>query len=297
MLQPYDFHSLIILNIFYLIIISLPILHIIHFRGNYKIPFPSIIRKFTRYEEFFMKLMFKILNLNFLYKYKSLRFIPEAISKLAGGIIQPSLYTLQELKATLNQIYKNNGDFSECYSAILLRPCPCRDAQRNYSTKLPNVTDVLFTTNKKEIKKNKNNIFITKEQLFKRLDYFDEMGLMHIVLGCMGQEGYGLNICNCHKSVCFVLKAVIGRGIQGGLKKSSKIAVVNAEKCKGIEDCGKCLTRCQFNAREARDNKGAVIEEICYGCGLCANSCPEKATTMIARKHYHPGYIPIMWLK
>jgi len=286
------------INIFVLMLITFPILHIFHIRGDNKIPFPSLFRRFTRYEEFMMKLMFKILRMDFLYKYKSLRFIPELIVKLARGTIQPSIFSLEELKGVLNHTYSEHTNYSEDDKVIILRPCPCRDALRKYSTTLPNVTDVLFTDNRnKDIKNTKNNIFITKAQLFKKLDYFEEKGLVHMVLGCMGQEGFGLNICNCHKSVCFVMMAVLGRGIKNGLTKSSKIATIDINKCKGPDECGKCLTRCQFHAREKENGKGSIVLDRCYGCGLCATSCPEQATTMIAREGYEPNYFPRAWLK
>ncbi len=288
-----------LINFFVFILINLPILHLLYFLGETKIPLPpSIFRRFTRYEEFFMKLMFKILRTDFLFKYKSLRFIPELIVKFARGTIQPSVFSLDELKSVLDHTYSEHTNFSEDDKVILLRPCPCRDAQRKYSTRLPNVTDVLFTANRnKKIKNTSNNKFITKKELFEKLDYFEEKGLVHVVLGCMGQEGFGLNICNCHKSVCFVLMAVLGRGIKNGLQRSSKIASIDVNKCKGIDECGKCLTRCQFHARENKNGKGAIIEDNCYGCGLCASSCSERATIMISRKNYVPNYFPESWLK
>ena len=296
LVQLFISQSYFIFNLF-ILIISIPILHIFHIRGDNKIPFPSIFRKFTRYEEFFMKFMFKILRMDFLYKYKSLRFVPELIVKLARGTIQPSVFTSKQLKSVLNHIYSEHTNYSSDDKPFILRPCPCRDAQSKYSRKLPNVTDVLFTANRnKDIKNTQNNKFITKAQLFKKLDYFEEKGLVHIVLGCMGQEGFGLNICNCHKSVCFVLKAVIGRGIKNGLKKSSKIATIDVNKCKGLDECGKCLTRCQFHAREGKNGKGYIVQENCFGCGPCASSCPEQATTMISREDYEANYFPIEWI-
>ena len=90
MLISINFISFIIL-----VLITIPILHIFHIRGDNKIPFPTIFRGFTRYEEFFMKLMFKILRSDFIFKHKAFRPIMELISKLAGGLIQPSVFSLE----------------------------------------------------------------------------------------------------------------------------------------------------------------------------------------------------------
>nr|WP_214658669.1 4Fe-4S binding protein [Candidatus Formimonas warabiya] len=54
--------------------------------------------------------------------------------------------------------------------------------------------------------------------------------------------------------------------------------------------CGLCIQRCQFKAcfldgteRELNGKKGKNIgfnPELCWGCGLCANSCPNGAIMM-----------------
>ncbi|MHA1377049.1 MAG: hypothetical protein ACTSRG_01590 [Candidatus Helarchaeota archaeon] len=288
----YPFLENIIIFLFFII----PFAHIFHFRGPYWVPFASIFKRFSRLEMYFMKLMFFILKTDIFYRKPALRFIPEYISRIAVKGIKPSVFTLQELKHALNIIYNHDGSSNE-HPEFLIRPCPCRDALGKYSQKFPNVTDVIFTNNKKHYQNSKHNKFLTKKELFKKLDYFDEVGLVHIVLGCSGAEGYGINICNCHRSVCFVLRAVLGRGIWYGLNKGPSIAIVDPDKCRGVEKCGICLTRCVFHARDIFNNKGSVIEQNCYGCGLCANSCPEKATIMIERKNWSKSYFPRKLIK
>ncbi|NVM02564.1 MAG: 4Fe-4S binding protein [Candidatus Helarchaeota archaeon] len=240
-----------------------------------------------------MKLMFFILRTNIFYRNRFLRFIPEYIAQIAGNGVNPSVFTLRELKQVLNSIYENHDGSLVGKPVILIRPCPCRDALRKYSKILPNITDIIFTNNKKNYKQNKDNKFITKDELFKKLDFFDKRGLVHIVLGCMGVDGTGINICNCHKSVCFVLQAVLARGFLNGLKKGPSIAKVDPTKCKGIDECGECLSRCIFHARDILNNKGNIIEENCYGCGLCANSCPKKATIVVPRKNWKHSFFPV----
>lgn len=243
-----------------------------------------------------MKFLFKILRTEFLYSNNLVRLIPEYVAYIATNGARPSAFTLQELKRILNVIYGKNKKLSTQDPVLMIRPCPCRDAQHKYSEKLPNITDVVFTTNRKDYKIGPNNKFMTKEELFKKLDYFDEVGLVHIVLGCMGEMGGGVNICNCHKSVCFVLQAILGRDFKKGLRKGPSMASVDSTKCKGIKDCGICLTRCQFHVRGEMDGKGTILEQ-CYGCGLCANTCPDKATTMVPRSDWTPTYFPESWLR
>lgn len=277
----------------FLLLISLIILHVLHFRGPYLLHFQKIFRYFTRYERFFMKFLFLFLNADRLYKNRLIRFIPEMIAYFAAKGASPSVYTLQELEKIVNIIYKHNGGSKDF--GIMLRPCPCRDAQHKYSTKLPNITDVIFTNNAQPLSKSRDNLFISKDQLIKKLRQFDEMGLVHVVLGCVGQDGYGPNICNCHKSVCFPLKAVLGRDFKRGLARGPSIASCDPGKCKGIDECGKCLSRCPFHGRIAVNGKGSIIPERCFGCGLCANSCESGATQMVPRPGYKEIYFPLNW--
>ncbi|NVM54879.1 MAG: hypothetical protein HWN66_14340 [Candidatus Helarchaeota archaeon] len=283
----------------FIILISLVILHIFHFRGPYLLPFQKVFRYFTRYEHYVLRFMFILLNTDILYKNRLIRFIPEFISYFFANGAYPSIYTLQELIQIINIIYKKNGGSGNSATkfGILLRPCPCRDAQRNYSKTLPNVTDVLLTNNVQALSKGRDNVFISKNQLIKKLRKFDEIGLIHVVLGCCGEEGHGINICNCHKSACFPLKAILARGFRRGLAPGPSIATCDLEKCKGIDDCGKCLTRCPFHARIVKDRKGEVIADSCYGCGLCANTCESGATQMIPRAGYKNSYFPLQWIR
>ena len=131
--------------------------------------------------------------------------------------------------------------------------------------------------------------------MLKKLRQFDEVGLVHIVLGCCGIEGYGINICNCNKSVCFILLAYLVRDIKRGLAPGPSIATCDSMVCKGIDECGRCLTRCVFHARDIKDGKGSVLSERCMGCGLCSNTCESGATRMKARKISKEIYFPLNW--
>jgi ferredoxin len=284
-------HSINQLSIF--LLFSVIILHIFHSNGPYKIPLFRIFRVFTRYEQFLMRFLFKILRTEALYKNRLIRAIPEFVSYIAANGARPSVYTLQQLEHALNIIYQKNPPPQ---FGLILRPCPCRDAQGKYSKTLPNVTDVLLTTNVKALKKSPHNVFISKYQLIQKLRQFDEAGLVHIVLGCCGIQGYGINICNCHKSVCFVLLAYLGRDIKRGLAPGSSIATCDPLLCKGIEACGKCLTRCVFHARDVKNGKGLVLSDRCMGCGLCSNTCESGATRMASRKTPKEIYFPLSWL-
>jgi len=276
-----------------MILFIITILHVLHFRGPFTLPLLPFFRYFTRYERFLMRFLFKILKTETLYKNRLIRFIPEYISFIAANGARPTIYTIQELEHVINIIYRNN---STSEFGIILRPCPCRDAQAKYSKTLPNITDIILTSNKKSLKKGSNNLLISKEQLLVKLRQFDEVGLIHVILGCCGIEGYGINICNCHKSVCFILLAYLGRDFKRGLVPGPSIAICNPELCKGVINCGNCLTRCVFHARVERNGRSSVLSERCMGCGLCNTTCESGATRMIPRKLSKGIYFPLNWL-
>ena len=47
--------------------------------------------------------------------------------------------------------------------------------------------------------------------------------------------------------------------------------------------CGDCVEVCYFKARDISGGELLVDPADCYGCGLCAQVCPEKCVEMIAR--------------
>ena len=51
-------------------------------------------------------------------------------------------------------------------------------------------------------------------------------------------------------------------------------AYVNEELCRG---CGRCAEICEFNAIEVKDGTAEVNEALCKGCGSCAAVCPTSA--------------------
>jgi dihydropyrimidine dehydrogenase (NAD+) subunit PreA len=62
--------------------------------------------------------------------------------------------------------------------------------------------------------------------------------------------------------------------------KSSKIAVVDEEKCKKhlrVYSCGWCERACLHDAIEVKEQYAVVDEETCEACGMCRELCPAEA--------------------
>src|SRR4029077_8047729 len=69
---------------------------------------------------------------------------------------------------------------------------------------------------------------------------------------------------------------------------SSRIAIVNADKCKPKSCALECKKKCPMNRQGklcievTKNDKVATISEvICTGCNACVKSCPYKAITII----------------
>lgn len=55
--------------------------------------------------------------------------------------------------------------------------------------------------------------------------------------------------------------------------KPHNLAIIDQDKCKGVEECGDCIPFCNFDARVVDGNgKIKIINDKCMGCGLCLRS-------------------------
>lgn len=120
---------------------------------------------------------------------------------------------------------------------------------------------------------------ITKEECI-ALEYeCRDMGLVSNLYVMFGGEG---SICHCSSRTCVPL---ITHHLSGGrlrrfYQKGEYIALTDLRAC-----CqnGRCALVCHFGARELHQHNLVFHADICYGCGLCAEVCPEKAITLVHR--------------
>ena len=62
------------------------------------------------------------------------------------------------------------------------------------------------------------------------------------------------------------------------LASSGYVAQVDEDLCAG---CGLCADYCQFEAITV-DNGYAVVDyEACMGCGVCVSQCPQEAISLL----------------
>ncbi len=107
-----------------------------------------------------------------------------------------------------------------------------------------------------------------------------EAGLVHLAFTWKGKEKPEV-ICSCCSCCCHSLSALVRFGIPDHVVASEYVAQQNYYTC---SNCGTCVQRCQFHARQLNsDNKLVFNPDRCFGCGLCITTCSTKSITLVRR--------------
>jgi len=87
-------------------------------------------------------------------------------------------------------------------------------------------------------------------------------------------------ICACCSRCCFQFTALNKFGMENALLSSDYVATHDGDLCAA---CGACVERCHFGAT-ARGEEGLRFDPgKCFGCGLCAGTCPTSAQTLVEK--------------
>lgn len=122
----------------------------------------------------------------------------------------------------------------------------------------------------------------------------DRAGLVHSTNNAQNDVNY---ICNCCSCSCGVLRGIAEYGSKDSIASSDFLAQVDAELCTGCEEC---VSRCNFNALEVRDDLCIVDINQCFGCGLCVTGCPTEAIILVKKPEDKIATPPLNdseWLK
>lgn len=125
----------------------------------------------------------------------------------------------------------------------------------------------------------------TVDELLQVLDQTEKLGLVHLCDNVLSQPVY---ICHCCGCCCEVLRPTREYG-KLFAHPSNFIPALDQDICSG---CGTCADSCQIKVISMRDDGSgvempAVNKEICIGCGACASACPSGALSMIRRPVLH----------
>ena len=172
----------------------------------------------------------------------------------------------------------------EAAEEIVVQPCDCRKLGENCNR--PVETCIWLDGGARKALDRGHGRRLSKEEAIQLLRRADKRGLMHTADSEWRQRGLHA-ICNCCACDCYPFRAAQELGTKGVWPKSHYIAQYYAEHC---NQCGACVKRCHFEAFyhdgsivevDGKSKKGVSFDPAkCWGCGLCANSCPQDAIEM-----------------
>jgi Pyruvate/2-oxoacid:ferredoxin oxidoreductase delta subunit len=177
-------------------------------------------------------------------------------------------------------------------SDIVVQPCDCRRLGQNCDK--PVETCVLLDERAREALDRGHGRRLTRVEAKELVRWADRKGLMHTADSEWRTRGLHA-ICNCCACDCYPFRAAQELGTRGIWPKRQYIAVYDQERC---TLCGTCVKRCHFSAFH---HDGSMVEvdgrarqnvrfepTACWGCGLCANTCPAEAIVMERSKEFWP---------
>jgi NAD-dependent dihydropyrimidine dehydrogenase PreA subunit len=182
--------------------------------------------------------------------------------------------------------------------AIAVGPCACRihtaeelgpDARDlsagnlEYCQQTPLNVDIQIATCGEKFGELEAYSPISKKELLELEKKCFNMGLVANIYMMFGGDA---GICHCSSATCVPLMANQAIGKKSTvIKKGAFWAKTDFDSCTGNGDC---LKVCHFDSRKIVERNGKLVSVIigngCYGCGLCAAVCPEKAISMTQRK-------------
>jgi NAD-dependent dihydropyrimidine dehydrogenase PreA subunit len=167
---------------------------------------------------------------------------------------------------------------------IVVQPCDCRRLGQNCDR--PVETCIWLDDGALEALDRGHGRRLTRAEALELVRWADRKGLMHTADSEWRSRGLHA-ICNCCACDCYPFRAGQELGSKGVWPRSRYVAIHDQECC---NLCGACVKRCHFGAF-FHDGSMAVVDgkekssvwydpEKCWGCGLCANTCPSEAIVM-----------------
>ncbi|MCX6032446.1 MAG: 4Fe-4S dicluster domain-containing protein [Chloroflexi bacterium] len=172
----------------------------------------------------------------------------------------------------------------EAATTIVVLPCDCRRLGQNCDR--PVETCMQFDQVALAALDRGHGRRLTQAEAKALVRRADRKGLMHT--GDSEWRQHELRtLCNCCACDCYPFRAAAELGSKDVWPRSRYVAVHDGEQC---NLCGSCVKRCHFQAFY-HDGTTALVEDKvrpnvrfdpgkCWGCGLCANTCPSDAIAM-----------------
>jgi ferredoxin len=102
-----------------------------------------------------------------------------------------------------------------------------------------------------------------------------ERGLVTRPYSLTGGDGETIGICFCCDDCCVFFTGKGDKPARGIFIEST------VEGC--CSSCGMCERACNFGARIMDEGELVIVRYRCYGCGVCADTCPTECIEMVSR--------------
>ncbi len=157
--------------------------------------------------------------------------------------------------------------------SFALAPCACRTHYR----RCDNPVDICIFLNdiSDRLVEKRYARRISLDGLVEKLHQANERGLVHLTLYNPSQYPYA--ICSCCRCCCHDLQLLLDFDRKDLVAGSDYMAVWDPDFC---SNCGICVDRCVFGARDLDNHAVKYHPDKCYGCGLCVTTCPSGAIRM-----------------
>ena len=181
---------------------------------------------------------------------------------------QHRVYDLSEIKEILENSQR-----------IAVQDCGCRtrlsncDSPRDVCLSINYYADEVLETGEYDSRE------ITMEEALDVLRRSHEAGLVHMAYTMKGGDVPFL-LCSCCPCCCHTLGSLVRNGLHTEILTSKYISQDDPGLC---NDCGDCVERCVFQAREMVDGHLQFDGSKCFGCGLCVSACPTEAIRLAPR--------------
>ena len=174
----------------------------------------------------------------------------------------------------------------------VVQRCPCRTRERRCDNPLD--LCLSFDALADYVLSRELGREITKREALQILERSEDLGLVHQTINSDQPDV----ICNCCPCCCSLLRSIIVHSVRVASAASRFKPVVDKDLC---IDCLTCTEACHFSAMVDDGGQRDFVTENCFGCGLCAHTCPQEAIKLVevlppehipSGRGFNPSYLP-----